>query len=126
MLAGTVRRLQQVLEARAAEEEEDALRRDVPLLAPLTEASLRMRSIHGPQPGARWRRAGDRVEPAEPDDDPDASPRVPAHRGLILHADVAVPAGDRRRLERLCRYAAPRRWARSVSKRDPTDASGCA
>ena len=46
------------------------------------------------------------MDPAEPGDDPDASPRVPEHRGMSLHADVAVPAHDRRRLERLCRYVA--------------------
>jgi hypothetical protein len=38
--------------------------------------------------------------------DPEASPRVPQHGGLSLHAAVAVPARDRRRLERLCRYVA--------------------
>ncbi len=39
-------------------------------------------------------------------DDPDATPRVPECRGMTLHAAVAVPARDRRRLERLCRYVA--------------------
>ena len=38
--------------------------------------------------------------------DPEASPRIPQHGGLSLHAAVAVPARDRRRLERLCRYVA--------------------
>ena len=38
--------------------------------------------------------------------DPDASARVPQHGGMSLHAAVAVPARDRRRLERLCRYVA--------------------
>ena len=33
-------------------------------------------------------------------------PRVPQHGGMSLHADVSVPAHDRRRLERLCRYVA--------------------
>jgi len=39
-------------------------------------------------------------------DDPEASRRIPQHGGLSLHAAVAVPARDRRRLERLCRYVA--------------------
>ncbi len=38
--------------------------------------------------------------------DPEASDRVPQHGGMSLHAGVAVPAHDRRRLERLCRYVA--------------------
>lgn len=33
-------------------------------------------------------------------------PRCVRHGGMSLHADVAVPARDRRRLERLCRYVA--------------------
>ena len=40
------------------------------------------------------------------DADPEASPRVPQHGGMSLHAEVAVPARDRHRLERLCRYVA--------------------
>jgi hypothetical protein len=46
------------------------------------------------------------VEPATRNDDPEASPRIPQHGGLSLHAAVAVPARDRRRLERLCHYVA--------------------
>ena len=42
----------------------------------------------------------------EADADPEASERVPQFGGMSLHADVAVPARDRRRLERLCRYVA--------------------
>jgi anti-sigma factor RsiW len=34
----------------------------------------------------------------------EAAARVPRHGGMSLHADVSVPARDRRRLERLCRY----------------------
>ena len=105
VLAGTARRLQRILAKRAAEDE-DALARDEPLLAVLAAASLRGRSASGPNAGERWRRLGDRVEPATGNDDPEASRRIPQHGGLSLHAAVAVPARDRRRLERLCRYVA--------------------
>ncbi len=105
VLAGTARRLRRIVAKRAAERE-DALARDEPLLALLAAASLRGRSASGPNEGERWRRLGDRVEPATGNDDPEASPRIPQHGGLSLHAAVAVPARDRRRLERLCRYVA--------------------
>ncbi len=105
VLTGTARRLHRLLEARD-DGNDDALARDEPLLALLAAASLRTRIATGPQRGEPWRREGDRVDPAEPREDPDTSPRVPEHRGMSLHAAVAVPAGDRRRLERLCRYVA--------------------
>jgi hypothetical protein len=105
VLAGTARRLHRLLEARAGGND-DALSRDEPLLALLAAASLRTPIASGRHTAEPWRRLGDRVEPAELGDDPDASPRVPAHGGMSLHAEVAVPARDRRRLERLCRYAA--------------------
>jgi hypothetical protein len=105
VLAGTARRLQRIVAKRAAEDE-DALARDEPLLAVLAAASLRARSASGPNAGERWRRLGDRVEPATWNDDPEASRRIPQHGGLSLHAAVAVPARDRLRLERLCRYVA--------------------
>jgi len=105
VFAGTARRLQRIVAKRAAEDE-DALARDEPLLAVLAAASLRGRSASGSNAGERWRRLGDRVEPATWNDDPEASPRIPQHGGLSLHAAVAVPARDRRRLERLCRYVA--------------------
>jgi hypothetical protein len=92
--------------AKRAAEDEDALARDEPLLAVLAAASLRARSASGPNAGERWRRLGDRVEPATWNGGPEASPRIPQYGGLSLHAAVAVPACDRRRLERLCRYVA--------------------
>jgi hypothetical protein len=105
VLAGTARRIAKLLEARP-DTDDDALARDEPLLAALATASLRTRIAMGPHAGQRWRRLGDRVEPQDADVDPDASSRVPQHAGMSLHADVAVPARDRRRLERLCRYVA--------------------
>ena len=105
VLAGTARRITRLLETRT-DGDEDALARDAPLLATLAAASLRTRIATGPHAGERWRRLGDRLEPRDEDSDPEASPRVPQHGGMSLHADVAVPARDRRRLERLCRYVA--------------------
>jgi hypothetical protein len=108
VLAGTARRIQRLLEERARDDE-DATARDEPVLAMLAAASLRARIASGPHRGEPWRRLGDRVEPRDAgpaDGDPEASARVPQHGGMSLHADVAVPARDRRRLERLCRYVA--------------------
>jgi len=102
VLAGAARRIARVLESRAADE--DALARDEPLLSTLASASLRTRIATGRHAGERWRRLGDRVEPEDSDADPEASRRVAQHGGMSLHADVAVPARDRRRLERLCHY----------------------
>jgi hypothetical protein len=103
VLAGTARRLQRLVAKRAGEDEE-ALARDEPLLAVFAAASLRGRSASGPNAGERWRRLGGHIEPANEDDDLEASPRVPQHGGMSLHAAVAVPARDRRRLQSLCRY----------------------
>jgi hypothetical protein len=108
VLAGAARRIARLLEANA-EDDVDGLARDEPLLALLAAASLRTRIATGTHRGEAWRRLGDRVEPREdesPDADPEASARVPQFGGMSLHADVAVPARDRRRLERLCRYVA--------------------
>jgi len=73
----------------------------------LAEASLRSRIATGPEAGQRWRRLGDRVEPAAGGGRPesDAAP-LARHAEMSLHAGVCVPAHDRRRLERLCRYVA--------------------
>jgi len=108
VLAGAARRIRRVIEARHADDE-GALARNEPLLALLAAASLRTRIATGPDRGQPWRRLGDRVEPHEGIEDvadPEASDRVPQHGGMSLHAKVAVPARDRRRLERLCRYVA--------------------
>ena len=105
VLAGTARRVRRLLEERAGDDE-NALARDEPLVTLLAAASLRARIATGPHRGEPWRRLGDRVEPREADLDPEASGRVPQHGGMSLHAKVAVPARDRRRLERLCRYVA--------------------
>ena len=58
----------------------------------------------GPRAGRSVRRLGDRVDAkAEPRFE---GPRCAVVSGVSLHANVAVPARDRQRLERLCRYVA--------------------
>ncbi len=91
--------------------DDDPLAGDDLLMATLGAASIRSRIATGPEAGEPWRRLGDRVEPVE---DGDAGvevgaivpPRCVRQGGMSLHADVAVPARDRQRLERLCRYVA--------------------
>jgi hypothetical protein len=79
----------------------DPLVDESPTLAGLSSASVQGRIALGPHAGARVWRLGD---------DPDAPwvlSTVPRHAylaGFDLHANVAVPATDRARLEQLCRY----------------------
>jgi hypothetical protein len=85
-------------------EEIDPLAGDEPLLAALYSASIRLRIATGPRAGQAVLRYGDQI-------DVEQFPATRAQRcasigGISLHANVAVPARDRARLERLCRYAA--------------------
>jgi hypothetical protein len=80
--------------------EADPLGAAQPLLAGFAAASVRGRTADG----RTLARRGDRVDPEELS--AAAAPRCAAAAGFTLHANVAVPARDRRRLERLCRYAA--------------------
>jgi hypothetical protein len=72
-----------------------------PALAGISSASIQGRIAFGPRAGARVWRVGN---------DPDApwvlstAPRHAHLAGFDLHANVAVPAADRPRLEQLCRY----------------------
>jgi hypothetical protein len=102
------RRLERLLVRRGffepADGEADPLRTDAPLLAAVYDASVRGRLATGPRAGRRVQRLGDRfdvdVEPTF------GGPRCASVGGVSLHANVAVPARDRARLERLCRYVA--------------------
>jgi hypothetical protein len=79
----------------------DAWTDEAPVLAGLAAASLRGTVALGPRRGARLRRLGDAVEPVETPTPGDCHARA---NGFDLHAGLVVPAGQRERLERVCRY----------------------
>jgi hypothetical protein len=107
VMAGTARRVMRLVESRGQRDDlDDRMAQDDPLLTTLMAASIQSRIATGPEAGHRWRRLGDRVEPADEDGTRELPPRCVREGGMSLHADVAVPARDRRRLERLCRYVA--------------------
>jgi hypothetical protein len=102
------RRLGRRLEVRGlgddASAEGDTLATDEPLLASLYAASVTSRVATGSRSGQRVLRMGDRIDA----DDLPVLQREPCASvgGVSVHANVAVPAHDRRRLERLYRYGA--------------------
>ena len=113
VLVGAARRIWRRIELLGGDEGEDRLAEDEPLLAMLAAASIRSQIATGPEAGLPWRRLGDRVDAIadgeeEEGVEPGAGipPRCVRQGGMSLHADVAVPARDRQRLERLCRYVA--------------------
>ncbi len=67
-------------------------------------ASALGRVATGPNAGRPLRRLGDRIAATNAADF--EGPRCVNLAGISLHANVCVPARDRRRLERSCRYAA--------------------
>jgi hypothetical protein len=84
--------------------EADPLAEEEPLLAQLYGASVVGRIATGRRAGERVVRVGDCINPED-------LPALEGERcasvsGVGLHANVAVPVRDRRRLERLCRYVA--------------------
>jgi hypothetical protein len=85
----------------------DPLAEQHPLLAMLAAASIQGRVATGPRAGQQLLRLGDCLD-AEDLDYLEATPppRCANAAGLNLHADVAVPFRDRKRLERLARYCA--------------------
>jgi len=85
-------------------EESDSLRRDEPWLAGLYAAAVSGRTAYGPNAGRRVTRVGDQIDPESMDFT--LSPRCASVDGFNLHANVAVHAEDRPRLERLARYCA--------------------
>jgi hypothetical protein len=106
VLATIARRVRRVLVRRGVWDDagDDPWAEADPVLAGLTGASVQGRRALGPQAGAAVRRCGVSADLAAL-----GVPRrgaCHAHAGgFDLHAGVAVPAGDRARLERLCRYA---------------------
>jgi hypothetical protein len=81
----------------------DAFADDVPTLAGLSASSVRGVAALGPRAGRAARRWGSEVAERRPDDAP--RPWHARVRSFDLHAAVAVRAGARERLERMCRYA---------------------
>jgi hypothetical protein len=105
--AVVARRLERLLHRRgvtASAEERgvgDAWAEDAPVLAGLAAASVQGLVALGPQAGARVARFGSAPEDAPP------VARGACHanvNGFDLHAGIVVRAGERERLERLCRY----------------------
>ena len=104
-----VRRLRRLLIARGLTPDADVvaadpLTEDQPLLAELYAASVRSRIAMGERAGLGVLRIGALVDPEEAAFV--TGPRSTMIDGVSLHANVSVPAGDRRRLEKLCRYIA--------------------
>ena len=80
----------------------DAWAEEAPILAGIAAASVRGTLAMGPRAGVRVRRCGEAAEA----DEPTSRGRCQARQdGFDLQARVRVPADERARLERLCRYA---------------------
>ena len=80
----------------------DAWADEAPVLAGLAAASVQGTVALGPHRGARLRRLGDAPESVEAPAPDGCHARA---NGFDLHAGLVVPAGQRERLERVCRYA---------------------
>lgn len=104
-----VRRLRRLLIARGLTPDADvaaadSLPDDQPFLADIYAASVRSRIAIGERAGLGVLRIGELVDPEEAAFV--TGPRSTMIDGVSLHANVSVPSGDRRRLEKLCRYIA--------------------
>lgn len=97
----TAERVVRLLQRRGLLEQEapDALWQDEPLLASLTAASIRGTVATGERAGQRIRR-----RLVDPHEGVRGGPLCFSSRGFSLHAATRVEAGERERLERLCRY----------------------
>jgi hypothetical protein len=85
-------------------EEYDPLARDEPGLAGIYGASVTGRATVSPSARRRTRRLGDQIDPENME--AMASPRCASVSGFNLHANTAIHADDRARLERLIQYCA--------------------
>ena len=107
VLATVVPRVRRLLERRGFGDGDesggapDAWAEDAPVLAGIAAASVQGRVALGSRAGGRVRRRGD---PAEADEGPNLGRCHARQNGFDLHAGVLVPAGERERLERVCRY----------------------
>jgi hypothetical protein len=102
------RRVARLLERRglgsqANRDESDTLHHNQPLLAELYSASIAGRIATGPRAGHRITKVGDGIDLE--DLAVAGGPRCACISGFSVHANVCIPAHDRMRLERLCRYA---------------------
>jgi hypothetical protein len=107
VLATVEPRIRRVLDRRGLGDGDEAGREDVwatdaPVLAGLAAASVQGIVALGCHRGARTRRLG---EPPESIEMPAPSRCHARSNGFDLHAGVLVPAGQRERLEGVCRYA---------------------
>ena len=93
----------QGLGPQADPDEADSLRHDEPLLAELYSASISGRAATGSRAGRRIARVGDDVDSGDAALPPGRCSVAVA--GFSVHAGVCVPPRDRKRLQRLCRYA---------------------
>jgi len=84
-------------------EESDPLSRDQPWLAEVYAASVCGRVATGPNAGRRVAVSGDVVDTESMSKS--GGERCASVSGFSLHANVAIAARDRARLERLCKYA---------------------
>ena len=88
----------------AGDSRSDRWAEEAPVLAGIAGASVQGRIALGPRAGAEVRRCGAALESASRL----SSVLGPCHahqNGFDLHAGLVVPARDRARLERVCRYA---------------------
>jgi hypothetical protein len=92
------------LGSQADPDEADTLRHDEPLLAELYSASILGRVATGPHAGRRIVRVRDALD-FEDGASASAGRCCASVAGFSVHAGVCVPARDRKRLERLARYA---------------------
>jgi hypothetical protein len=105
ILRRIARQVERLLERRDMDPAVELLTEDQPLLAGLAAASIGSRIATGGRAGQAVLRRGDRINPEEMGEGAVRADCV-AGGGFSLHAGVAVPARDRKRLERLCRYVA--------------------
>jgi len=105
ILNRVIRVIARLIERRGLGDEPDRLFEDDPLLAQLLTAAVQGKVATGPRAGQHVLRFGDCNEVVPGQSAADQIPGLARAHGFSVHAGVAVPANDRRRLERLCRYA---------------------
>jgi len=88
--------------SQSGSEDADPVRTSEPYLADVYSASILGRVSAGVRKGQRVRTGGDHVDPESLESL--SAPRCATVDGFNLHANVAVPASDRQRLESLVRY----------------------